>query len=86
MGNYPPSAYGLYDISGNVWEWCEDWFQGDYYRRSPRDNPRGPAQGLEKVLRGGSWLCDRSPLLVVRSQGLARARETFMIGDLSTGS
>ena len=57
VGIYPPNGYGLYDVGGNVWEWCEDWFQGNYYRRSPRENPRGPAQGIEKVLRGGSWLC-----------------------------
>ena len=55
---YPANGYGLYDVGGNVWEWCEDWFQGDYYHRSPRENPRGPAQGIEKVLRGGSWLCE----------------------------
>lgn len=57
VGSYPPNGYGLYDAGGNVWEWCEDWYRGDYYFRSPRENPRGPSQGLEKVMRGGSWLC-----------------------------
>jgi len=57
VGSYPSNGYGLYDVAGNVWEWCEDWFQGDYYRQSPRENPRGPSRGLEKVIRGGSWLC-----------------------------
>ena len=54
---FPPNGYGLYDIAGNVWEWVADWYAPDYYRRSPEDNPRGPATGWEKVQRGGSWLC-----------------------------
>lgn len=57
VGSYPATGYGLYDIGGNVWEWCSDWYESMYYRRSPRENPPGPERGLEKVLRGGSWLC-----------------------------
>lgn len=54
---FPPNAYGLYDITGNVWEWINDWYDPNYYSRSPTDNPRGPSSGREKVQRGGSWLC-----------------------------
>jgi len=54
--SYPPSRFGLYDVSGNVWEWCSDWYDEDYYRESPRENPPGPAKGRFRVLRGGSWL------------------------------
>lgn len=50
-----PNGLGLYDMSGNVWEWCQDWYDEDYYKNSPRNNPRGPKEGPLRVLRGGSW-------------------------------
>jgi sulfatase modifying factor 1 len=55
VGNYYPNGYGLYDMVGNVWEWVYDWFDPGYYSQSPDSNPRGPASGELKVLRGGSW-------------------------------
>ena len=55
VGSYPPNAFGLYDMYGNVDEWCNDWFSLDYYGSSPSEDPPGPMMGLGRIYRGGSW-------------------------------
>jgi formylglycine-generating enzyme required for sulfatase activity len=65
VGSYPPNAWGLYDMHGNVWQWCSDWYDPDYYKKSPKEDPKGPAEGVVNtgfenqyfvVVRGGCWL------------------------------
>ena len=55
VGKLQPNAFDLYDMYGNVWEWCQDWFNETYYANSPRENPAGQSSGKYRLLRGGSW-------------------------------
>jgi len=55
VGTKKPNAWGLSDVHGNVWQWCNDWYAEGYFKESPKENPRGPATGEQRVMRGGAW-------------------------------
>ncbi|HUA62753.1 MAG TPA: SUMF1/EgtB/PvdO family nonheme iron enzyme [Verrucomicrobiae bacterium] len=70
--SFDPNPWGLYDMAGNVWQWTADWFDASYYSSSPADDPKGPAGGKERVVRGGSFNSDPAKhLRISYRQGIA---------------
>jgi formylglycine-generating enzyme required for sulfatase activity len=71
VGDYPKgvSPYGVFDMAGNVWEWCNDYYDENYYGTSPSQNPAGPKQGKLRVLRGGSWFDEPAILRTTTRRG-----------------
>jgi len=78
---FPPNGYGLYNMTGNAWEWCTDWFGREFHASGAHDNPAGPSVGTHRVIRGGSYLCHES--YCYRYRVAARSAST---PDSSTGN
>ncbi len=81
VDSFPPNGFGLFNVSGNVWGWCLDWFSAIFHVIGPRENPTGPRAGNARVIRGGSYLCHKS--YCNRYRVAARSSNT---PDSSTGN
>ncbi len=80
--SFPPNGYGLYDITGNVWEWTSDWFDENYYKISPKKDPKGAEKGTERSIRGGSFLCAENHCSNYRVAGRSQATPDSGLNNL----
>jgi formylglycine-generating enzyme len=80
--SFAPNGYGLYDMTGNVWEWTNDFYSDDYYAKSPIETPKGAEIGEEKSIRGGSWMCAENFCSNYRVAGRSKATPDSAMNNL----
>jgi len=80
VGMKNPNGYGIYDMSGNLWEWVSDWYQHDYYKMGPKANPPGPEKGYVRVMRGGSWDSHVMEVQTTSRLGIDPKSKDLMVG------
>jgi formylglycine-generating enzyme required for sulfatase activity len=80
VGSFPPNDYELYDMAGNVWEWCSDWYDAGYFTQSPKVDPAGPATGTIRVIKGGSWLDEETAMRCANRKGADPGERLSYIG------
>jgi len=80
VGSFAPNGYDLYDMAGNVWEWCNDWHSSSYYSSSPHTNSTGPTSGISHVIRGGGWSNNADDCRVANRVNLGPVYRNFNLG------
>jgi iron(II)-dependent oxidoreductase len=82
VGSFPrgESPFGILDTAGNVWEWCKDWYDEEYYHRSPYRNPPGPSRLSTRVCRGGSWMNNDAAMRCAYRNNVAPYKSTNHVG------
>lgn len=80
VGSYRPNSFGVYDLHGNVSEWCSDWYDEGYYRAAPIEDPQGPVEGLSKIARGGSLTCGWACLRTAARRHNPVTESSIMLG------
>ena len=80
VGTFPANPWGLYDVHGNVAEWCADWYSADYYAGGKLIDPTGPREGSRRVIRGGSWQSEPEDCRSASRDGLAPDTRSPAVG------
>jgi len=80
VASLKPNGYGLYDMIGNLWEWCSDWYDRDYYKNGPTFNPQGSLEGTHKVLRGWAWNNRKRLATITKRHKMIPSGKSYFVG------